>query len=235
MRRTERLFHLVERLRAAQRPITASQLSQELNVSERTVYRDIKLLSEQGLPISGEAGIGYLLSDEFDAPSLQFSADELEILAIGLRLVYREGDAPMRRTADLVLSKIRSGMKGRVDFDRIDLYAAGEQNHPAPFLSTIRTAIREKLIIRVQYKSLDGTLSEREVKPLALQFFHNATLLAGYCTLREDFRHFRVDRIGKLEKSGSSFRSEHYRLRQAFLRYVATDRSNSPQSIQPNV
>ena len=92
MKKTERLFHLVERLRSAQRPMTAETLASELEVSERTIYRDVKLLMLQGLPIEGEAGVGYVISRDFNAPALQFTRDELEILSIGLRMVYRDGD-----------------------------------------------------------------------------------------------------------------------------------------------
>ena len=217
MKRTERLFHLLERLRSASQPITAGQLAVELGTSDRTIYRDIKLLIEQGLPIMGETGIGYVLDKEFNAPALQFSQDELEILSIGLRFVYREGDWQMRRTAELVLSKIQAGLKGRVDFGDIDLFVAGVSNHCVPFLSAIRKAIRERKIIQIEYRSLEGDPSHRRVKPLALQFFHNATLFAGYCELRKDYRHFRVDRIETFHETDEAFREEHYKLRRAFF------------------
>jgi len=220
MRRTERLFHLVERLRSAKRAITASHLAEELEVSERTIYRDVKLLALQGLPISGEAGIGYLMDADFNAPALQFTHDELEILSIGLRLVFREGDAAMRRAAETVFSKIQTGVKNTTDLDSIDLYAAGEQNHPAPFLTKARLAIRKRTVIEIEYQSIEDNFTIRHVKPLALLFFHNATLLAGYCVLRQGFRNFRIDRIRGFQETSENFRAEHFKLRRDYFQQV---------------
>ena len=221
MRRTERLFHLLERLRSARKPITAQQLSDELEVSVRTIYRDIKLLELQGLPISGEAGIGYMLSSGFNAPPLQFTQDELEILSIGLRIVFREGDVPMRRSAETILSKIQAGLNGSADFEAIDLFAVGTPSeYTSPILTNARRAIRNRKILDIEYQRLDGELTQRRVKPLALLFFHNATLLAGYCELRQDFRNFRVDLIRVMKESREDFKSDHYRLRRAYFESV---------------
>lgn len=227
MRRTERLFHLLERLRSANRPITARQLAQELEVSERTVYRDIKLLSLQGLPIAGEAGLGYVLSSDFDAPALQFTQDELEILSMGLRFVFRDGDPPMRRAAEVALSKIRAGLKGIGDIDAVDLYVVGhrcDQSHA--FLTKARLAIRNRKILDIDYQRIDGELTTRQVKPLALLFFHNATLLAGFCELRQDFRNFRVDLIQDMRETRDDFQSEHYRLRRDYFESVKNEQEN---------
>lgn len=221
MRRTERLFHLVERLRAAKHPTTAQKLAEEFGVTERTVYRDMKLLTLQGLPISGEAGIGYVMGAGYNAPALQFTPDELEILSIGLRLVFRDGDDPMRRAAESTLSKIQTGLKGQTDFDAIDLYATGERtDYPDSILTQSRLAIRNRLIINIDYESIDGTQTTRRIKPLALLFFHNATLLAGYCELRQDFRNFRADLITNFATTADSFQSEHYALRQSYVTMI---------------
>ena len=227
MRRTERLFHLLERLRSAKQPITAMQLARELEVSERTIYRDVKLLSLQGLPIAGEAGVGYVLSSDFDAPALQFTKDELEILSIGLRIVFREGDSPMRRAAEMILSKIQTGLKGLADFDAIDLYAVGEESEYATsYLTNARLAIRNRKIIEIDYRRIDGQMTARRVKPIALLFFHNATLLAGYCELRQDFRNFRVDLIEEMRETQDDFRAEHFRLRRDYFSSVRRERDN---------
>ena len=225
MRRTERLFHLVERLRSAKNPITAAELSQELEVSERTIYRDIKLLILQGLPISGEAGVGYLMDSGFNAPALQFTHDELEILSIGLRFVFRDGDNAMRRSAETVLSKIQAGMKSGADFDSIDLYAVGDLTPPAPFLTKVRHAIRNRSIIEIDYQRIDGEQTQRKVKPLALLFFNQATLIAGYCELRKDFRYFRADLVQKLKETGDTFEKEHFKLRRRFFDQVKREQT----------
>ncbi len=221
MRRTERLLHFAERLRAARNPVTALALADEFSVSERTVYRDIRLLTDQGLPITGEPGVGYVMASGYNAPALQFTPDELEILSIGLRLVFRDGDEPMQRAAESILSKIRTGLNGTTDFDSIGLYATGERSsYETPLLTWSRLAIRKRLVIEIEYKSIDGDHTSRRVKPLALLFFHNATLLAGWCELREDFRNFRVDLIQAFQTTSESFQPEHYRLRRGYLETI---------------
>ncbi len=236
MRRTERLFHLLERLRSAKRPITATQLAGELEVSERTIYRDVKLLSLQGLPIAGEAGVGYMLSSHFNAPALQFTKDELEILSIGLRIVFREGDEPMRRAADTILAKIQSGLRGIADFDAIDLYAVGEKpEYKDPTLTRARIAIRNRTIIEIDYRRIDGEMTARRVKPIALLFFHNSTLLAGYCELRKDFRNFRVDLIEAMRETHDDFQAEHYRLRRDYFASAKKERDSRAESISDDL
>ncbi|MEM8649082.1 MAG: YafY family protein [Pseudomonadota bacterium] len=226
MRKTERLFHLVERLRSTKQPITAMTLAQEFEISERTVYRDIKLLASQGLPISGEAGIGYVMAPEFNAPPLQFTHDELELLSIGLRLAFREGDRPMRAAVETAFSKIRSGLKGHIDLDAIDLYAPGaEYYQKGPFLSDARRAIRKRAVLDIEYESLAGEFTSRQIKPLALLFFTEATLIAAYCELRKGFRNFRIDRIGTMQETGENFSPEHFGLRRDLFNEIRRERN----------
>lgn len=221
MQKTERLFHLVERLRSSPRPMTARTIAQELEVSERTIYRDMKLLIKQGLPISGEAGVGYVIASDFNAPALQFTNDELEILSIGLRIVFRDGDAPMRQAAEMALSKIRTGLKGTTDLDSIDLYApSGWSNRETNHLTKLRHQIRKRSIIELEYLSLNDESTSRTIKPLALLFFQETTLVAGYCELRKDFRNFRVDRIKSITETGKDFKAEHYKLRRGYFETV---------------
>ena len=229
MKKTERLFNLIEQLRGSSRPATAASLARELGVSERTIYRDTKLLISQGLPITGEAGIGYVLEPHFNAPPIQFTADELDILSIGLRIAFREGDQPMRRAAETAFAKIRTGLKDKAALDSIDIYApGGQQNAGSKLLSTLRVAIRNKSIIRFDYLSLAEDKTQREIKPLALLFFRDATLLSGYCMLRQDFRNFRIDRISTFVETGKRFTAEHYALRKAYFASIKTERSRHP-------
>ena len=225
MKKTERLFHVIEQLRAARRPITAYRLAGELGVSERTIYRDVKLLIAQGLPIMGEAGVGYVLAPGFNAPPLQFTHDELDVLSIGLRIAFREGDTPMRKAAENAFSKIRAGMKDSIDFDAIDLYApSGPSAAPSSLLTQARLAIRNKSVITISYLSLSGEATQRALKPIALLFFREATLLSGYCELRQDFRNFRLDRIESFNDTGARFTTEHYRLRRAYFAMIRKEK-----------
>ena len=218
MKKTERLFNLIEQLRGSPRPATAASLARDLGVSERTIYRDVKLLIAQGLPIMGEAGIGYVLAPDFDAPPLQFTADELDVLSIGLRIAFREGDHSMRRAAETAFAKIRTGLKDKTALDTIDLYApSGQTPAKSDIMSAARIAIRNKSVVHFHYESLAGFESEREVKPIALIFFQDAVLLAGFCNLRQAFRNFRLDRITKLRETGDRFTAEHYALRKAYF------------------
>lgn len=224
MKKTERLFNLIEQLRGSPRPATAANLARELGVSERTIYRDMKLLISQGLPIMGEAGVGYVLAPHFDAPPLQFTADELDILSIGLRIAFREGDQPMRRAAETAFAKIRTGLKDKAALDSIDIYApGGPQNPGSNLLTDMRMAIRNKSVVSFDYVSLEGKGSNREIKPLALLFFREAILLSGFCTLRQDFRNFRIDRIRTFKETARRFTSDHYALRKAYFDRVKAE------------
>lgn len=221
MKKTERLFHVLEHMRAATRPVTAERLSRDFGVSERTIYRDVKLLMEQGLPIMGEAGVGYVLAPDFDAPPLQFTHDELDVLSIGLRLAFRDGDEAMRGAAETAFSKIRTGLKDREAFDSISLYAPGADVTPlTSWLTASRHAIRNKSIVEIDYVSLAGETSKRRLKPLALLFFRDANLLAGFCELRQDFRNFRLDRIEGFQETSERFTGDHFQLRRAYFQKV---------------
>ena len=225
MKKTERLFNIIDLLRAARRPMTAEKIANDLGVTPRTIYRDVKLLMIQGFPIIGEAGIGYVIDSDFNAPALQFSADELDVISIGLRLAYRDGDDAMRGAADLALSKIRAGLKHGAKLDAIDLYAPDISVVPnSPLLTQARHAIRNKQVIEINYQSLKSEVSVRDVKPLALLFFRQATLLSAYCELRQDFRNFRIDRITEMILTGQRFAPEHYKLRKAYFDMVKREK-----------
>lgn len=232
MKKTERLFHVLETMRAARNPITADRLARDLGVSERTIYRDVKLLISQGLPIMGEAGVGYVLAPEFDAPPLQFTHDELDVLSIGLRLAYRDGDEAMRAAAETSLSKIRAGLKNREAFDSISLYAPGAGLSPAsPILSNARHAIRNKSVVSFDYISLKDEQSSRRLKPLALLFFKDANLLAGFCEMRRDFRNFRIDRISNFQETLERFTSEHFRLQRDYFNIIRQEERRYKASV----
>lgn len=225
MKKTERLFNLIDVLRAARRPITAKQIAREMGVTPRTIYRDVKLLISQGLPIQGEAGIGYVIDSDFNAPALQFNADELDVISIGLRIAYRDGDSAMQHAADSAFAKIRAGLKHGEKLDGIDLYAPDIRTaQNTSFLTQARHAVRDKSVLEISYKSLNDIVSIRRVKPLALLFFKQATLLSAYCEMRSDFRNFRIDRIDQMTLTGDRFVSEHYKLRKAYFDMVKKER-----------
>lgn len=202
MSRTSRLFMLLDALRGHRRPVTATQLSQTLSVSLRTIYRDIGTLIELGAPIDGEAGVGYVLRAGFFLPPLMFNEDELEALLLGARWVEHQGDAGLARAAGSALAKIATASPRDL---RDGLAEAGLWapifKEPATVelpLQPIREAIRREHKVRIAYVNESGESSDRVVWPIALAFLEKVQVMAAWCELRNGFRHFRADRIRQL-------------------------------------
>ena len=225
MRRADRLFEIIEMMRVSDCAVTAVQLSSELNVSERTIYRDVRGLQGQGVPIEGEAGIGYVLRPGFHLPPLMFTMDELEAVVLGARLASQRGDDGLIKAAERVVSKVKSvlpaNMQDRVD--RVALYAPPtyDVGHGIVVLSEIRECIRSEQKIRIDYESLSGQSSERIIWPVAVAFFSSSTLLSAWCELRNDFRHFRTDRILNYEILDEKFNGGSGRLLRAWEQSVS--------------
>lgn len=198
MSRTSRLFLLMDALRGHRRPVTAAVLAERMQVSERTIYRDIQTLAALGAPITGEAGVGYLLRPGMFLPPLMFNADELEALVLGARWVRRQGDPGLASAATNALAKIATATPADLRDALADtsLYVP-----PAPdagidaFLGPAREAIRRECKLRLRYSDQHGLASERVVWPFALAFFEGRRVLAAWCELRGAIRHFRVDRV----------------------------------------
>lgn len=208
MRRADRLFQIVQNLHHV-RVTTARDLAQMLDVSERTIYRDIQDLSLSGVPITGEAGQGYRLLHGFHLPPLMFTEEELEALLLGARMVRAWTDRGLARGAHQALLKIEHVLPDNLkptlakqellvpDFPMDGM--AGEQ------LLIVRQAIREQHKILIDYRREDGEISKRVVHPLGLFYWGKVWTLVGWCELRDDFRHFRLDRMGTVEKLNHKF------------------------------
>ena len=196
MKKTERLFRIIDRLRGHKMAVTADTLALEMGVSPRTIYRDMKTLESQAIPVEGEAGVGYMLGAGFDAPPLAFDRDELDALTIGLRLVGREADPILQGAALSALEKIRTSSNFNTDDIDTPIFAPdfGRHEH-LHMMSIMRIAMRNATMMDLEYEALSGARTLRTVKPLALIFFPNAHLLAAWCELRQDFRNFRMDKI----------------------------------------
>jgi predicted DNA-binding transcriptional regulator YafY len=210
MRRADRLFRLLLQLRRG-RVTTARQLAERLEVSERTVYRDIADLTASGVPIAGEAGVGYQLRG-FDLPPLMFDREEVEAMVLGARVVEGWGDEDLARAAREALAKIEAVLPRR-QADLIAetrLYAPVHGERPAERLplSAVRRAIRSKSRLVLDYRDEAGRASERTVRPLALTFYPPVWLAIAWCELRLDFRAFRLDRIVALDVSAATFEDE---------------------------
>jgi predicted DNA-binding transcriptional regulator YafY len=199
MRRADRLFQILQILRRSRRPTTARALAEELEVSPRTVYRDIADLMASRTPILGEAGIGYVLGRDFDMPPLMLTPEELEAAALGAQWVAEKGDAGLAAAARDLIAKIVAVTPERLRAFALEpsVGVAPPLAHAADRLDGVETraAIRRGLKMRVRYRDEAGRESERVVWPVMIGYVETARMLAGWCEMRADFRHFRVDRI----------------------------------------
>jgi predicted DNA-binding transcriptional regulator YafY len=203
--RSERLLELIQVLRRHRRPVSGRVLADELGVSLRTLYRDIQTLIGQGASIDGEAGVGFVLRPGFVLPPLMFSDEELEALVLGSRLVAQRSDEPLARAAMNVIAKIAAVLPDdlRESIEGTGLLAGGRPRRvKEPLdLTPIRAAIRAEQKLILHYVDANGDRSRRTVWPIALGFFEQTRVLAAWCELRQDFRHFRTDRIVTLRQT----------------------------------
>jgi predicted DNA-binding transcriptional regulator YafY len=200
MRRADRLFDILRILRAAERPVTAAAIADTLEVTVRTVYRDIATLQARRIPIEGAAGVGYVLRRGFDLPPLMFTEDEAEAIAVGVRLLARTGDPGLQKAAESVLSKVTLVVPDplREYLNATPVYVS-KNGAPVPaqrdLPTTIRHAIRDGRKMRIAYQDEDGCETFRVVQPFAVAYYVEATLVCAWCELRNDVRHFRTDRV----------------------------------------
>ncbi|MGB3916493.1 MULTISPECIES: helix-turn-helix transcriptional regulator [Thiothrix] len=208
MRRADRLFQLVQILRN-KRLVTARELADRLEVSERTIYRDMQDLSLSGVPVEGEAGVGYHLRYSLDIPPLMFSAAEIEALVVGARMLKAWGGSELGSSAQSVLDKVHAVIPAELHhhLEASRLYAMrfGAREDLETTLDTCRHAIAARRLLRLDYQRADDAASQREVKPLGLFFWGNVWTLTAWCELRHDFRTFRLDRIRQLETLAQTF------------------------------
>jgi predicted DNA-binding transcriptional regulator YafY len=211
MRRADRLFQLVQLIRG-RRLTTAAFLAQRLEVSERTVYRDVADLQHQGVPIEGEAGVGYRLGAGFELPPLMFTQDEASALVAAARLAQSWVDPAMARDIETGLGKILSVLPpaARVSAEALALYAPalGLGDAMRAQLQTLREAVQARHKLRLNYRDVSGDASERTVRPLGCFYWGKVWTLSTWCELRNDFRGFRVDRMDAVEVLPERFRDE---------------------------
>jgi len=196
MRRADRLYRLVELLRSRS-SCTGAWLAEQLQISLRTLYRDIQDLSLSGVPIEGEAGVGYRLKHRMDLPPLTFDIDEIEALLVGTRMVQAWADPELERAALAAMAKIQNVLPeaSRREASLARLFVPNFPHQRPGWLGDLRLAVRRRNIIHIDYIREDGTPSQRELWPLGLFFWGQTWTLIGWCELRGDFRHFRVDRV----------------------------------------
>lgn len=206
MRRAERLFRLVALMRAAD-VSRADDLAHALEVSVRTIYRDIAHLQASGLPIEGEAGIGYILRPGFDLPAMTFSHEQMDALALGLAFIMEAGDRELVQATKEVRSKIAASLpQGRfAALEDASMFAARRGLRAPSFAPLVRQAIRERLVASLCYQNAGGKTSQRDVEPLSLTVFTDGWMMAAWCRLRCDFRYFRLERVEDFRLSTEVF------------------------------
>jgi predicted DNA-binding transcriptional regulator YafY len=207
MRRTDRLFELIQILRDG-RLHTARDMAERMEVSTRTLWRDMATLIASGLPVEGERGVGYILREPITMPPLTLTPDELQALTLGLQLVSRGADPSLTRAAESLLGKVSAVMPARL-LDGVGqetwVFPGDEALAAARHLPTLRRAIRLHERVVIDYVDGSGTTSDRPVRPLLLEFWGRVWTLAAWCETRCDFRSFRVDRIEQLHPTGEPF------------------------------
>ncbi len=222
MRRADRLFRIVQFLRAG-RLQTARSLAQKLQVSERTIYRDVQDLQLSGVPILGEAGVGYTLRRDYDLPPLMFNHREITALVLGSRMVAAWGDAELASAANDALRKIEAvltpALRDRIDAVPLHVPTHGLKNQgiAREILEQLRGAIESSQIVEATYGDEKERVTERRLRPMALLFWGNVWTLVAWCELRVDFRSFRIDRFKTLRTLEETFVQERGQRYEDFL------------------
>lgn len=226
MRRADRLFEIIQVLRRAEKPVTAHDLAEQLEVTERTIYRDMAALQGRQVPIEGAAGVGYIMRPGYDLPPLMFTLEEIEAISVGLSMLDRTADCGLRGAASSVIGKIQSVLPLNLE-GSLRNSKSRVTNWPVPVVRTsilkkLRDCIRRAKSAKIAYIGSEGQASTRSIKPLALVYHADVIVVAAWCDMREDFRHFRADRIAKYQETETCFAPERDAL------FAAWEAANAP-------
>jgi len=216
MRRSDRLFDIIQRLRTAVGPVTAATLADELEVTPRTVYRDIATLQARRVPIEGAAGVGYLLRKGFDLPPLMFTVDEVEAIAVGARMVRRLRDPKLQEAAESVLAKVTvvvpDALRASLAASPIFVSEGDAVAAEGGDMAELRSAIRDSRKLHIAYADEQGRRTHRTIWPIAMAYYVDVTLVGAWCEMRADYRNFRVERIQCSKVLDEHFDQENGRL-----------------------
>lgn len=203
MRRTERLFQIIQILRANRSPVTGRSLADELKISLRTLYRDMAELTAQRVPVTGEAGTGYVLGEGYDMPPLMLTADELEAAALGAAWVASQADPSLARAARDLVSKLSEAIPQELRPIVLDASSRPISTQPKTQERfdgyVLRQAIRERYRLQLSYQDKNEGVTDRVVWPILIAYLDSNRYIVAWCETRQDYRHFRTDRVQKLE------------------------------------
>ncbi|MCZ7468070.1 YafY family transcriptional regulator [Agrobacterium sp. O3.4] len=234
MRKASRLFEIIQILRLARRPVTAQMIAEKLEVTARSVYRDIAALQTMRVPIEGERGVGYILRPGFSLPPLMFSIEETEAIVLALAMVGRSSDTELRQAAKKASDKIAASLPEPLSktLSANALHAWGSIA-PAPAgidLATVRRAVRDEERLEISYRDETGTETRRQIRPIAVIYYSETVNIVGWCELRQAIRNFRSDRVLTCESTGSFFKLEGEKLRQLWMSGWQSNQPGSPSS-----
>lgn len=227
MPRTDRLFRLLTAFRLLPQPVTAARLAEETGVSQRTLYRDIETLRAAGALIDGAAGLGYTLTEDPALPPQMFTRLEVEALTLGLAEVRQMGDPALAGAAEAALAKITATLPERIQRQAIHAVSRSyrfERRAVAPaHIGLLREASWAETAVDLTYQDLSGGITHRRIWPLAIVWFDRGLICLAWCTLRQDYRRFHLDRMSGVTLTEASFRPH----RVSLLRdYIATIRAH---------
>lgn len=234
MRKASRLFEIIQILRLAKRPVTAQQIAEQLEVTSRSVYRDIVVLQSMRVPIEGERGIGYILRPGFEMPPLMFSIEETEAIVLALALVERTGDSELRQAAKRVSGKIAASVPEPLSrvLSTTALHAWGS-TAPSPTgvdLGVVRRAVRDEEKLALAYCDETEYLTQRTIRPIAVIYYSHSANIVAWCELRQAIRNFRSDRVEQCRATGERFTGEGENLRQLWMSSWHQDAARTPGS-----
>ena len=233
MNRTHRLFQMMQALRRLPAPVTAADLAREMQMSQRTIYRDIDALRSMGAVIDGEAGFGYTIVEDAALPPLGFEDDELEALVLGLRDVAVIGDPALAKAARSALAKIRARVPPRqahrLRHAVLDAHRFVTLPEVHIDVAELRAATWDEISVQFDYTDAQGDHTRRTVDPLGLVYLDRSNVLLAWCHLRQDFRTFRLDRISDLKRTDQSFRPRRVAMLRRHLELIRAHIENSAE------
>lgn len=234
MRPTERLFQIIQILRANHSPVTGKKLAEELEISLRTLYRDMAELIAQRVPVTGEAGTGYVLNDGYDMPPLMLTADELEAAALGAAWVIARADPSLGRAARDLLAKLSASIPKELRPIILDSGVKTVSIQPKIQEqfdgAVVRHAIRERLKLKIAYRDQNETETNRVIWPLFNAYVDDVRFVVAWCESRQDFRHFRTDRIQALDIEESKYPTRRATLIKGWEKHFAEQKLHQRKS-----
>ncbi|MBI2255045.1 MAG: YafY family transcriptional regulator [Proteobacteria bacterium] len=217
MSRSDRLFDIIQRLRGAKKPLRAIDLAQALEVTERTIYRDMAALQSMRVPVEGAAGIGYVMRAGFDLPPVNFDTEEVEAILVGLSLLARTGDKGLLKAAARVGAKIGTILPAErarmLEGNHLKVSRWGVATEIKVDIAELRRAIREERKLKIAYVDDKGARSTRKLRPIGIIYWIEVVVLVAWCEKRRAIRHFRLDRITSARTLKEDFRGQGDSLR----------------------